>query len=59
MMVHFFLSTHHVFDLGQCDLEGDIEGFISVFHGSQGIGVVLHQIIQKFASIMTLSTVTN
>lgn len=50
------LSTHHIFDLRQGDLQRDIEGFVCVFHRSQSVGVVLHQIIQKFASVMTLST---
>lgn len=51
-----FLSTHHIFDLWQGDLQGDIEGFVCVLYRSQSVGVVLHQIIQKFAGIMTLST---
>lgn len=50
------LSTHHIFDLRQGDLQRDIEGFVCVLHRSQSVGVVLHQIIQKFASVMTLST---
>lgn len=51
------LSTHHIFDLWQGDLQGDIEGFVCVIYRSQSVGVVLHQVIQKFAGIMTLSTV--
>lgn len=52
-----FHSTHHIFDLWQGDLQGDIEGVVCVLYRSQSVGVVLHQIIQKFAGIMTLSTV--
>lgn len=29
-----YIFTHHVFNLGQCDLKGDIQYFICVFHWS-------------------------
>lgn len=51
-----FLCTHHIFDLWQCDLQRDIKGFVCVLYRSQSIRIVLHQVIQKFAGIMTLST---
>lgn len=57
LYMHIHMSTHHVFNLWQCDLEGDVQGLICVFNRSQGIGIVLHQVIQKFAGVVTLSTV--
>lgn len=47
--------THHVFDLGEGDLQGDIEGSVRVLHRPQGAGVVLHQVVQKLLSIVALS----
>lgn len=47
--------THHVFNLGEGDLQGDIEGSVCVLHGPQGAGVVLHQVVQELLSVAALS----
>lgn len=47
--------THHIFNLGEGDLQGDIEGSVCVLHGSQGAGVVLHQVIEELLSVVALS----
>lgn len=46
--------THHVFNLGEGDLQGDIEGSVCVLHRPQGAGVVLHQVVQKLLGVAAL-----
>lgn len=47
--------THHIFNLREGDLQGDVEGSVGVLYRPQGTGIILHQIIQKLLSIVALS----
>ena len=50
---------HHVLDLGQGDLQRDVQGLVRVLHRAESVGVVLHQVIQQLQSIPPLSTMGN
>lgn len=49
------LHAHHVFDLREGDLQGDVESTVGVFHRPQGAGIILHQILQELLGVATLS----
>lgn len=40
-------ATHHVDDLREGDLEGDVERPVRVFHGAQGAGVVGEEVVEQ------------
>lgn len=40
-------ATHHVNDLREGDLEGDVERPVGVFHGAQGAGVVGEEVVEQ------------
>lgn len=49
------VRAHHVFDLREGDLQGDVESTVGVFHRPQGAGIILHQILQELLGVATLS----
>lgn len=53
------VRTHHVFNLREGDLQGDVESTVGVFYRPQGAGVILHQIIQELLGVATLSRVNH
>lgn len=49
-------SAYHVDDLGEGDLQGDIDDVIRVLHWSQCVGVVGEQVIHQLLSKASMSS---
>ena len=45
--LHGCTATHHIDDLGQCHLQGDIQGLVCVCHRSQGTCVVGKEVSEQ------------
>lgn len=52
------LSAHHVDDLGQGDLQGDIERLLRVLGGPQGAGVVGEEVVEQLVGEAALRSPT-
>ena len=53
------VRAHHVLDLGQGDLQGDVQGLVRVLHRPQGVGVVLHQVGEQLLGVAALGPLTH
>lgn len=46
--------THHVLDLGECDLQCNVQHSVRVFYWTQSIGVVFKKIAKQLLSIFSV-----
>lgn len=53
------VHTHHVFDLREGDLQGDVQSAVRVLYRPQRTGIILHQIIQELLGIAALRRVNH
>lgn len=53
------VRTHHVFDLREGDLQGDVQSAVRVPYRPQGAGIILHQIFQELLGVAALRRVNH
>lgn len=51
--------THHVLDLREGDLQGDVQSAVRVSYRPQGAGIILHQIVQELLGVAALRRVNH
>lgn len=53
------VRTHHVLDLREGDLQGDVQSAVRVSYRPQGAGIILHQIVEELLGVAALRRVNH